>query len=83
MVFRTIRTTSMDSKEEIDWLFSQPLIHPQSIPNEYPQKLIAHKDQLTHLRSAVRPCKCTQKADTWYEKESGFSLMRIGQIGQI
>lgn len=37
-------------------LFPTPF-HPQSSHNEYPQELIAHKDQLTHLTSAFYSCK--------------------------
>lgn len=76
MVFRT---TTMDRKEELYWLFSQPPIHPWSIHNKYPHELIAHKDQLTHLTSAFHPCTCTQKGNTCYLKGSGSSLKGIGQ----
>ena len=73
------RATSMDGEEEIDWLSSQPFIHPQSIHNEYPQEVLAIKDQLTHLTNAFRSCKCTQKENTCYLKGSGPSLKGMVQ----
>ena len=71
--------TSMDGEEEIDWLSSQPFIHPQSIHNEYPQEFLAIKDQLTHLTNAFRSCKCTEKENTCYLKGSVSSLKGLVQ----